>query len=267
MMRLQTHCGKNPWMLTALLLGALLLIQHPTLSVLAQDFDIPAFTGRDPDEHPRLAPCSSFEDRYDTLLFRDTNLEEWPDIYHDQVNRVVEEYFEIGEVACDAEDYDALLEPGGELLNLAAALPTWNDPKVPLSRLDTARVLLEYLRIYECALFEFDIFREFDTMREEDRIRGDINVAVEYWMYELAIDSSERYDIIKKEREIARRALHRVLSLIGAYDRLRPLEAELRCMQRFSLDMRNITALTAETAACMPPRIWQADDSLRDFAE
>lgn len=49
-------------------------------------------------------------------------------------------------------------------------------------------------------------------------------------------------------------------------DRLRPLEAELECMQRMSIDIRNIAALSAETSACMP-RTWYAKDALRDFKE
>lgn len=76
----------------------------------------------------------------------------------------------------------------------------------------------------------------------------------------------DRSAIINEERVVARVTLHRVLTLIGNFGRLRPLEAELECTQRLSLDIRNISALTAETSSCLP-RIWNAKDVLRDYKE
>ena len=146
---------------------------------------------------------------------------------------------------------------------LAEKLPTWAKGDLILSRFDTARVLLEYLRVYECALTEFDNFILFDTRQEEFDANG---VNFVYHLSELLDDSVKRADVIIQERLIARRALHRALTLIGAFERLRPVEAELECMQRFSLDVRNVAALTAEASACMP-RAWNAKDTLRDYKE
>lgn len=231
----------------------------------AQLFDTPEYSGREPDEHPILAPCGRFDDRYQHLMFADTKLEEWPDMYHKQVNDVIEEYLKPAVIECDAENYGTLSEPGGELLELAASLPTWNDPDVPLSRLDTSRVLLEYLRIYECVLMEFDEFIFYDTRQEEYDDRGAVGF-LKYFLSDLMNSAFERSEIILREREIARTTMHRAVTIMGAFDRLGPLDAELECMQRFSLDMRNVAALTAETSACLP-RIWNAKDSLRDIEE
>ncbi len=235
----------------------------PNTHVFAQLFDPPDFSGRDPSEHPILAPCSRFDDRYEYLGFTYSQLEEWPEIYHSTVNDVIEEYLDPQTVSCDAEDYGSLTEPGDALLDLAASLPTWNDPEVPLSRMDTSRVLLEYLRVYECALMEFDEFIFYDTAQEEYETLGEIDF-LKFFLSDLMRSTIGRSSTIQKEKALARTALHRAITIMGAFDRLSPLDAELECMQRFSLDMRNIAALTAETSACLP-RIWNAKDVLRDF--
>lgn len=236
----------------------------PISQVFAADLAVPEFSGRPPEEHPILAPCTRFDDRYDALDFNSKDIDKWPDIYHDQVDRIIEEYLQPRELQCDADDYETFLPPGTELKKLAELLPTWNDPEVPLSEYDISRVLLEYLRIYECALMEFGEYLPYDTTLEE---RTDPNAHfTDIFFPELAVESFKRSAIIRKERTIARKTLHRVLTLLGNLGRLRPLEAELECTQRVSLDIRNIAGLTAETSACLP-RIWNAKDALRDYKE
>lgn len=243
-------------------IGTLLLSALFRAFAIAAEPAIPEYSGRPPLEHPILAPCTRFDDRYATLLFRDTYVEEWPEIYHDQVNRVIEEYLQSQTLQCNGDNYSELLAPGPELLSLAASLPTWNDPDVPLGEFDVSRVLLEYLRIYECSLMEFNEFLQFDTAKEKFAEFEFLDL----FYSDLVEESLKRSDIIQEELAIARTTLHRVLTLIGTFGRLRPLEAELECTQRLSLDVRNITALTAETSACMP-RIWNAKDALRDSPE
>lgn len=246
-----------------LIIGFLFIVPSLFISAAsAADLAIPDFSGRPPKEHPILAPCTRFDDRYAALLFKSTYIEDWSDIYHDQVDKVIEEYLQPRKLQCDADDYETFLPPGKELEDLAKLLPTWKDPDVPLSEYDISRVLLEYLRIYECALMEFGEFLEFDSAKEEISKPN----FLEMYLDELALESVERSAIIQEERVIARSTLHRVLSLIGNFGRMRPLEAELECTQRLSLDIRNIAALTAETSACLP-RIWNAKDALRDYKE
>lgn len=250
-------------------LGLLISTIHYPLSTphvsAADDPEIPEFSGRPPDEHPILSPCTRFDDRYDVLGFNSNYIDDWKDIYHTNVNDIVEEYLKQPEIECTAESYVELFTPGPALLDLAASLPTWNDPDVPLSRLDTARVLLEYLRLYECALVEYDALLYYETAQEEFDIRGEIAFE-KFFFSDLISEAFSRGNTIKRERIVARKSLHRVLTLIGAFDRLRPLEAELECMQRFSLDVRNIAALSAEASACLP-RTWNAKDALRDLGQ
>lgn len=257
-------------LLLGLTIGLILPATHTRALNHQREVSVPEFSGRDPEEHPILAPCSRYEDRYDNLLFRDTNLEEWPDIYHTQVSAVVQEYMEPPELTCTGETYEELFAPGPNLLNLAAGLPPWDDPEVPLSRFDTPRVLIEYLRVYECALMEFSDFQGFDTAEEEfndeERRQGAFVQFFDFFISDLVSESAIRARIIQHERTVARKTLQRVLTLAAAAERMRPLEAELTCMQRMSLDMRNIASLTAETSSCLP-RVWNAKDVLRDYKE
>ena len=223
---------------------------------------VPDYSGRPPDEHPILAPCSRHDDRYGELEFIFEFVEDWPDTYHEQVDKVIEEYLEPQEYVCDAESFEELLPPGEELRALADKMPTWQDPDMPLSSYDIGWVLLEYLRMYECALMEFADAESFDTTLEEFR-KPDVT---DLFYPDIEPPSFVNAAVINEERTIARKTLHRVLTLIGNFGRLRPLEAELECAQRLSLDVRNIAALSAETSSCLP-RAWNAKDALRDTLE
>lgn len=251
-----------------------LLAALSTGQLTARVEHVPDYAGRSPTEHPILAECSRFDRRYDALGFRTSSILTWPDEYHKNVNAVIEEYMGPLKLKCDAGSYEALLQPGTALQSLARSLPSWNDPRVVVSRFDTPRVLLEYLRVYECALHEFDTFSLLMTREEEfaelvESYGGDVDVALANWEYQfpdLAQDSAQRTNLITKELDLARRTLTRTLSMMSAYERLKPLEAELECMQRMSLDARNIAALMAETSSCLP-RVWNAKDPLRDYKE
>lgn len=253
-----------------------------TMQTTAQspEVGVPEFSGKDPTESPILAPCSRFADNYDDLGYTDTHIEEWPDLYHDTVAKIVTESLDSPKISCTADDYEALLKAGDELKKLAKKLPPWKDTDTEVSRFDLPRVLLENLRIYECALVEFRQFLHYDTAaenfdeekerqeKEEGRSPDDTTVIsfFKFFFSDLMTETSKRAETIKRERAIARRALNRTLTLIGTMDRLRPLEAELECMQRMSLDVRNIAALSAETSSCIP-RTWNAKDTLRDYKE
>lgn len=248
----------------------------------AAGFGVPLLYAQGLDDvtkYPILAPCTRFDDRYEDLGFTedDAYLLTWPDKYHEQVDTVVEEYFEKTPVNCQAEDYQELFEPGEELRSLAENLPPWQDSKTSeqLSRLDTGRVLLEYLRFYECALMEYQHFSyirtaeerfqqgEYDDDDEDEPVTDDF---FDFFFSDLTREMAERTKVIEQELYVARTAMDRLLNIIGAIDRLRPIEAELECTQRMSIDLRNLAALTAETAACMP-RMWNASDPLRDIQE
>ena len=265
-------------LLTLVLTGVFVLLwanSQPT--ALAQDVAIPEYTGRAPDQYPILAPCSRFDEAYEDLGYLDKPIEEWKKAYHDAVSEVVAESLEQPKIECTATDYDSLLQPGTKLEELAKKLPPWQKQddddanEVSITRFDISRVLLEHLRVYECALSEYYEFRYYDTAAEEFRKEEEetgserINF-FDYFISDLVKDTNERSAFIIKEKTIARTALHRTLTILGTMDRLLPLQAELECMQRMSLDIRNIAGLAAETSSCMP-RTWNAKDVLRDYQE
>ncbi len=255
------------WPTSLLLAGIVVGLLTPAMQAWAQGtfaVDVPKYAGRASGTQPILTPCSRHVGDYRKLGFLENNIDQWPDTYHKRVDSVVEEYLKPSELDCSAEDFGDFLKPGPELKSLAADLPQWSSG-TPISRLDTGRVLLEYLRVYECGLMEFGEFVQFDTTREEYKKHAEVPLFT-LFMSGLMTESSLRTEIIQTEQLIARKSLHRVLSLLGAFDRLRPLSSELECLQRFSLDVRNITALSAETSACMP-RIWNAKDTLRDIQQ
>tara|TARA_Y100000310_G_C20565110_1_gene755097 strand:- start:74 stop:865 length:792 start_codon:yes stop_codon:yes gene_type:complete len=228
---------------------------------------VPLFAGRSPGELPILAPCSRHEDRYDSLGYKEATLETWPKTYHERVDKIINEYLAPLDLACDAENYESLLKAGPKLTSLARSLPSWSNPGVVVSRFDTSRVLLENLRIYECAMMEYENFLALDTTEEVSAEEFGDEPAPRFWDFkfsDLTKESGKRLEVIVKERIVARETLHRTLSLVGAYERLKPMEAELGCMQLMSLDARNIAALMAETSSCLP-RVWNAKDPLRDY--
>lgn len=170
---------------------------------------------------------------------------------------------------CTANDYRGLLQPSSALSALAAQLPEWGASRAGrLSEADLGPVLLEYLRVYECALHERERFLiptvqdEKETVETDDDGKKTGTIATS----ELVDEKDRQQKILTEELLTARPALERTIAFLGIIDRLRPLTAELECLKRASLDLRNVTGLTAEAASCMP-KIWDARGSLRDLTE
>ncbi len=215
----------------------------------------------------------------------------WSTCYHAMVESVIEEhlgnqpadnvmdilndcYSHLGDIEvtpgeahqldCFAETPETLSPAGSLLKLLASQLAPWQHPDdlEALTASDVGSVLNEYVRTYECALNERSFFR-FPRVQEElasVSIRDFFgNVSLD----EINKEALEEEHKITQEMQVARPALQRALSLIGGMERLKPLESEVECLQRASLDIRNSFALSAETASCMP-RAWDARDALRD---
>ena len=97
------------------------------------------------------------------------------------------------------------------------------------------------------------------------RRRGDLGYRRRYglvWKTDFSGPIEQRGKI-DNELLTARPALQRALIIAGGYGRLARLDKELQCIQRASLDYRNVFAVVAETSSCLP-RNWGAKDPLRD---
>lgn len=189
----------------------------------------------------------------------------WSEPYHARVGGVIEEYLRIiggiedvqgrdnaekrGQMLrCTADDYRSVVPAGPELVALARELLPWkNADTEQLSAADAGVVLLEYLRSYECALREHRQFVRENVVAEAARrqglkplIQGDLEKEVQ-----------RRQTAIDEELRLARPALERTLLLLGGMQRLHPLIADLQCIERVSLDLRNALSLFAEAASCM----------------
>lgn len=221
--------------------------------------------------YPILAPCTRYDDRYASMFFKTEKFDDWPDVYHERVGEVIEEYLEPPEtIQC----YDQILIPLGPtsaLGQLASELAPWQDPadRAKLDRNDVGIVLLEFLRMYECALVDHNYYLPMDVITErfEEEAGGTtpLPTVIEDFTFDALLkEMGRRRKIITEEVVTSRAALQRVLMVISGVTRLSPIDAELECLQRASLDLRNGLGLAADASVCMP-RAWDTKDSLRDL--
>lgn len=178
--------------------------------------------------------------------------------YHTTVDRIIEAHEKKRVITCSEGIWE---EPTKELTELATTLAPWSDAGdyFGLVETDIGAVLLEYLRMYECALQDE---RYFATIRvAEEKRQGDV---INTFLFTSGI--ADRLKRIRTEQYFARRALNRTLILIGGVDRLRPVDSSLECLQRASLDIRNTLGLAADVSSCIP-RVLDARGSLRTLDE
>lgn len=218
----------------------------------------------------KLPECSGAN-----TVFASLQLDSMTNVYHSTVSAVIDAHInELSGVStlpltCTANDYRGMVQPSSALKNLAARLPEWGPSRVAtLSEADMSSVLLEYLRVYECSLLQRGQFLNVFIVQEESTVQtlpdgSEIQVIPRA---KLSGEQARQRKIITHEIETARPILERTISFIGGIDRLRPLSAELECLKRASLDLRNATGLMAETASCMP-KIWDARGSLINLSD
>lgn len=207
-------------------------------------------------------------------VFGSSRVETMKSAYHGTVTNVINAH--INEIAdinslplqCTANDYRGLLKPSSALVSLAYLLPEWGQSRTNVSEADLGPILLEYLRVYECSLLQRGQFLNVFILREQGTIttQPDGTDIQSMPSAELTAEQAKEREMITHELLTARPALERTLAFIGGIDRLRPLSAELECLKRASLDLRNVTGLLAEASSCMP-KMWDARGSLRDLPE
>ena len=213
--------------------------------------------GLSPNGYPVLASCSG-----STLVFPPgfaivltDSVERLKANYHTTVREIVEAHIDHRTVACSEGVWDV---PTPKLSSLASKLPPWRKPADHggLRESDIGAVLLEYLRIYECTLKEHQYFAA------RARRRRVWQEALRFFL--TSCSSRSAWRMSGKNSSSLRRALNRVLEIIGGMDRLRPVDVSLECLQRSSLDIRNVLGLAADSVSCLP-RTWDTRGSLRDL--
>ncbi|MBI3336968.1 hypothetical protein HYZ98_05415 [Candidatus Peregrinibacteria bacterium] len=213
-----------------------------------------------------LPPCSG-----DGTIFSLIPFNFWAYAYHQLVDAAVTAHLKsfnnqgsdspfFSNLQCAAPDLSGLLQPSAPLFLIATQLPPWQDPQnlASLSEQDFGVVLLEFLRIYECALKNHRTFLDVNIMND-----APLFSKLPLQWPEFGVERKRRESVIEQELRIARSALDRILSTSGALDRLRPFLLDLECIERASLDLRNVLGLISEGSTCLP-RVWDARGSLRD---
>ena len=209
---------------------------------------------------PVLAACSGSTIVFprNRFIFLTNPVERLRRDYHATVEQVVSAHAEEPRVVCTENVREV---PTAALNDLAEKLPPWRTPikLAGLRESDIGAVLLEYLRVYECTLKEHEYFGSTRVAEDTQDSLGIFNI------FTFMRTSAERNDLIRKELVFARRALERTLQLMGGIDRLRPVDASLECLQRSSVDVRNLVGLAADASSCLP-RALDAKTSLRDIS-
>jgi hypothetical protein len=235
----------------------------------------------------------------DKVRIADSDVEKWRKTFHGTVSEVVEEHMEYTPPDCTGTSHAQAFVPKDKLTRLAHSLPSWrtltwqlsnegsgsrwwdifnlgsvdwktvNTNSLYLSQLDIGTVLMEYLRMYECALVERSYFLSSHTLDQETRREEALGLSNLITLLDRSLVTLAAWndrEAILEELLIARRSIHRTVTLLGGYNRFGILNMELQCLQQASLDARNGLALAADAASCMP-RIWNAKDTLRDYKE
>lgn len=213
-----------------------------------------------------LAACSG-----SVLVFpreRRNSLELWRENYHKNTAAIV------NAVSSQSQTVQCTIAPSQNvppvMLAIASQLPPWRDTQrlVTLRTEDVGSVLLEYLRVYECALqerlAELPVRAGLEVLERE----RDLNPVMRESITSVPIidesdEESRQASIIRQEMRLSRPTLHRSLLFLASTMRLGSLGNEMECLTRASADLRNTLGLTAETTACIP-RIWDARGALRN---
>ncbi len=229
--------------------------------------------GNPEDRYPILGACGRSEH---LDLFRwippqelgdgEDVIDIWSREYNARVNTIVEEYRSMdgSEIDCLSDSLETLLPPGRSMLALARPLPPWKDSQdmAQLGHMDTGTVLLEHLRMYECALVGRYFYLFGDVMKEMQAVYAQKDIVL--WWGNVFREFQKQERKIRHEIAVSRTSLNRVLLLLNGHGRLRSLEMEVECFDRATKDFRNALAAAAEASACLP-RAWDAKDPMRDL--
>lgn len=162
-------------------------------------------------------------------------------------------------IDCTAATYREMFPASPALRALAAKLPEFRDRAGRLSEMDIGVVLQEWLRVYQCALDEETLYAQPHIARDLQKIGMD-----DLTYGQVALQATTHAAYAENEMRWAASLMERVTTLIGGFGRLRPLYAELTCLERATADIHNNLSLLAEAGVCMPRSV-NARSTLRDF--
>jgi hypothetical protein len=234
---------------------------------------------------PAITACSQYTDVFEDIFvagdgkenkcneddtaFVGHSITRWSCHYHETVDTILEGILDQSQPSvCGPSSDDATKE----LQALADKLEPWkaeaekpDDEKEPVTLDQAPSILQEYLRVYECALYEHEtnlpVAVSAAIYEEEEK---DDNVAHELFKHTLR-SLSDR-DRLLYELSRSREALQNSLLLLSRGRPSSAMSGHLECLQRISLDIRNIMGLAAEAGSCLP-KSWNARDVLRDYKD
>jgi hypothetical protein len=248
------------------------------LSILVQyvQFTPSAVQGTVLQPSPILSSCSRnstplFDLAYADLRRDNDVIDQWSAGFHELMATLTTEQLDPTaiEIECKAETMHEFLKPTDAMQQV---IDEWEpftiDPNTSkLSRLDIGYVMLELLRQYECALQE----RLYV-------IEGEISEELVYEIFpgqgsntyvtenSVTTEAQEQRTKIKRELSTTREAVEQTVRIVTSKERTTIVRAEVECLERASLDIRNATGLAAEANSCLP-RIWNSKDVLIDLVE
>jgi hypothetical protein len=233
---------------------------------------------------PATTACSQFSSAFDDIFieydgkepkchdgdttFIGSNIERWSCVYHNTVDSILEGVLNQDQPSiCGPESKDA----ASELTFLAGQLEPWSlndslpeEEQIPITTDQTPSILQEYLRVYECALYEHETnlpASVLSVLYEEDKDNSPAFNLFNHTLRSLGDQERLTYEITR-----SRKALQQSLLLLSRGRPSGAMGGHLACLQRVSLDLRNIMGLAAEAGSCLP-KSWNARDVLRDYTD
>ena len=245
---------------------------------------------------PATTPCSKYSEDFKEIFYKtddagiDCNenddgfvgysIERWSCYYHNTVDTILEGVLD--------QNQPSICGPGSDeatdaLQTLADKLEPWKSAegkpdgdKEPVTLSQAPSILQEYLRVYECALYEYGTKlpeNTQQTLKEEAKAKAkdngepvpsDDNIILK--KEDIVLRGFSNNDQITYEISRSRQALRDSLLLLSRGRPSSALGGHLECLQRISLDLRNIMGLAAEAGSCIP-KSWNARDVLHDYKD
>ena len=209
------------------------------------------------DERSRVERLSTCQLK--GTVFASLPFAQWAEHYHSTVKEVIDaDVHALAAGTCTEADTSGEPSTTKELYDLASTLEPWKVPSrlSALSESDLGAVLLEFNRVYGCAMTDYK--ENIIPFNPSPLAEGDQAKSVE--------QNAMEGNIITRELATAPASLTRTLLALGTINRLRPLLASTGCLSRVSLDLRNEMGLIAEAMSCVG-KFRNSRTSLRDLSD